>query len=111
MVVFRPILSDIQYTGLIIVPEKLPRKIFVHYHAGPSAGHMGEHNNLFLPRNRVFWTVLCKYVKARVNGCAQCISYNMWHTKNSELYFSWLVTATLYIMHLDIWSPEKTPNN
>jgi len=44
---FKPILMNMKYVTLIIVPENLRKPIFSHYHAGPSAGHMGEYKTLY----------------------------------------------------------------
>ena len=98
---------DIWY-GLL---RTLCHKIFSHYRAGPSAGHMVEYNTPFRPRNRFFWSGLHKYVKAWVNGCTHFISYNMWHTWKRKFYFSWTDPTPLYIMHLDIWSPGTISND
>ena len=41
LVLFKPILANHWHVILIIVPISLRRKLFSHYHAGPSSGHMG----------------------------------------------------------------------
>ena len=110
LVFFKPIFQQTRYIGLIIVPLALRRKIFSHYHAGPSAGHMGEYKTLFRMRLRFFWPGLRTDVKNWVKGCAHCNSYNIWKTRKSELYFSWPVTSPFYIMHVDSWAPGKMLN-
>ena len=110
LVFFKPIFQQTRYVGLIIVPSALRRKIFSHYHAGPSAGHMGEYKTLFRMRLRFFWPGLRKDVKEWIKGCAHCNSYNIWKTRKSELYFSWPVTSPFYIMHVDLWAPGKIVN-
>ena len=110
LVLFKPIFQQTRYVGLIIVPLSLRRKVFSHYHAGPSAGHMGEYKTLFRMRLRFFWPGLRKDVKEWVKGCAHCNSYNIWKTRKSELYFSWPVTSPFYIMHVDLWAPGKMLN-
>jgi len=52
LVYFKPILMNMKYVTLLIVPETLRKPIFSHYHAGPSAGHMDEYKTLY--RMRVF---------------------------------------------------------
>ena len=47
LVLFKPVFQQTRYVGLIIVPSSLRRQVFSHYHAGPSAGLMGEYKTLF----------------------------------------------------------------
>jgi len=47
LVYFKPILMNMKYVTLLIVPENLRKPIFSHYHAGPSTGHMGEYKTLY----------------------------------------------------------------
>ena len=110
LVFFKPIFQQTRYIGLIIVPTYLFRPMFSHYHAGPSAGHMGEYKTLFRMRLRIFCPGLCKDVKEWVKGCAHCNSYNIWKTRKSELHFSWPVMTPFYIMHVDLWAPSKFIN-
>ena len=58
IVLFKPILANHQYIMLIIVPLSLRRKLFRHYHAGPSSGHVGEYKTLYRIRLRFFWPKL-----------------------------------------------------
>jgi len=110
LVLFKPIFQQTWYGGLIIIPLSLRRQVFSHYHAGPSTGHMGEYKRLFWMRLRFFWSGLHKDVKEWVKGCTHCNSYKLWKTRKSELYFSWPVTSTFYIMHVDLWAPRKMLN-
>ena len=105
LVLYKPIFRHKRYVTLIIVPETLRRKIFSHYHAGPSGGHMGEYKTLFRIRMRFYWPGIRKNVKDWVKCCAHCCAYNIWRNRKSELYFSWPVTTPFYIMHVDLWMP------
>lgn len=107
LVLYKPIFKDIKYVGLIIVPSDLRRKIFSHYHAGPSGGHMGEYKTLFRIRMRFFWPGIRRDIKFWVKSCAYCCAYNIWCNRKSEVYFSWPVTTPFYIMHVDLWMPGK----
>ena len=53
-VLYRPILKDVKYIGLIIVPKGLRRAIFSHFHVDPTDGHMGEYKTLFRVHTRMF---------------------------------------------------------
>jgi len=87
LVLYKAIFEHKRYICLIIVPVGLRRKIFAHYHAGPSGAHMGEYKTLFRIRSRFFWPHLRKLIKEWVKSCAHCVAYNIWRTRQSELYF------------------------
>ena len=105
LVYYKPIFRDSRHIALIIVPRLLRRKIFTHYHAGPSGGHMGEYKTLYRIRMRFYWPSMRADIKNWVKSCAHCCAYNVWRNKKSELYFSWPVTTPFYIMHVDLWAP------
>ena len=63
LVLFKPILANHRHGMLIIVPISLCRKLFSHYHAGPSSGHMGEYKTLYRIRLRFFWPKLREDIK------------------------------------------------
>ena len=102
---FKPILMESRYIALIVVPTTLRRKIFSHYHASPSGGHMGVYKTLYRLRSRFFWPRMREDIKEWVAKCAHCVSYHIWRNRKSELYFSWPITAPFWIMHVDLWSP------
>ena len=104
LVLYKPIFKDIKYIGLIIVPEQILRGFFSHYHAGPSGGHMSEYKILFRLRMRFYWPSMRQDINNWIKGCAHCVAYNVWRNRKSELYFSWPVTSTFYIMHVDLWA-------
>lgn len=104
-VLFKSILANQRHIMLIIVPVALRRKMFSHYHAGPSGGHMGEYKTLYRIRLRFFWPRLWEGIKEWIKKCAHCIAYNVWRNRRQELNFSWSITIPFYIMHLDIWPP------
>ena len=110
LVLFKPIQTNSKYIGLIIVPEPLRHRLFSHYHAGPSGGHMGEYKTLYRMRSRFFWPKMRNDIKTWVKGCPHCVSYNVWRDRRSELYFSWPVTTPFWIMHIDLWSPGEFIN-
>ena len=105
IVYFKPILMNEKYLTLMVVPENLRKILFDHYHAGPSAGHMGEYKTLYRMRMRFFWPGLRNDIKKWVKGCANCVAYNVWRNRKSETHFSWPVTVPFWIMHVDLWSP------
>ena len=111
LVLFKPILNETKHVGLIIVPSAMRRKLFTHYHAGPSGGHMGEYKTLYRLRARFFWPHMREDIKTWVKTCAHCIAYNVWRDRRSEVYFSWPVTVPFWIMHVDLWSPGDLTNN
>ena len=94
-----------KYITLLLVPLPLRRKLFSHYHAGPSGGHMGYYKTLFRLRLRFFWPSMREEIKEWVKRCAHCVAYDVWRTRTSELHFSWPVTVPFWIMHVDLWSP------
>ena len=111
LVLMKPILMNTKHVALIIVPQELRRKIFSHFHAGPSGGHMGEYKTLFRLRLRFFWPRMRANIKEWTIGCAHCQAYNIWRSRKSELYFSWPVTVPFWIMHVDLWSPGHAVAN
>ena len=46
-----------------------------------------------------------KTIIAWVKTCAHCISTGAMKRFNSELLFSWPVTAPFWILHIDLWQP------
>ena len=78
LVLFKSILANQRHIMLIIVPMSLRRKMFAHYHAGPSGGHMGEYKTLYRMRLRFFWPRLREDIKEWIKKCAHCIAYNVW---------------------------------
>lgn len=107
LIFFKPIFPDIKYIKLIIVPEPFRQKLFSHYHASPIGGHMGEYKTLFRMRQRFHWPNMREDIKKWIKGCPYCIECNIWRKRNSELHFSWPITAPFYIMHVDLWQPGK----
>ena len=47
--------------GLIVIPVTLRRKLFAHYHSGPSGGHMGTYKTLFSLQMR-FTGLICERI-------------------------------------------------
>ena len=97
-----------KYIRLIIVPVSLRRRLFKHYHSGPSGGHMGTYKTLFRLRMRFFWPHMREDINLWVSKCVHCISYNVWKSQKSEIHFSWLITVLFWIMLVDVWSPGLT---
>ena len=54
LILLQPINMGDKYVTLIVTPDSIRRKLFSHYHAGPSGGHMGEYKTLFRLRMRFF---------------------------------------------------------
>ena len=111
VVLFKPIQMNTKYVGLVVVPHDMRRKLFDHYHAGPSGGHMGVYKTLYRLRARFYWPRMREEVKEWVRSCAHCVAYNVWRDRRSELYFSWPVTTPFWIMHLDLWAPGEITND
>ena len=111
LILYKAVFRHVKYVGLIIVPETLRRLIFNHYHAGPSGGHMGVYKTLFRIRMRFWWPGIRNDIKLWVKTCGQCVAYDVWRNRKSEMYFSWPVTTPFYIMHLDLWMPGKLVDN
>ena len=107
LVLFKPINMASKYITLIITPISLRCTIFSHYHAGPSGGYMGEYKTLFRLGLWFFWPEMRDEVKTWVKRCAHCISYDVWCTQTSELYFSWPFTVPFWIMHVGLWAPGQ----
>ena len=63
LLLFKPINMDTKFISLILVPLSICRKLFDHYYAGPSGGHMGEYKTLYRLRLRFFWPGLRKMIK------------------------------------------------
>jgi len=83
LVYFKPILMNMKYVTLLIVPENLRKPIFSHYHAGPSAGHMGKCKTLYRMRMQFFWPGLRNDVKKWVKGFTNCVAYNVRRNRKS----------------------------
>ena len=111
LMLFKPLTMDTKYIGLIVVPQSLRRTLFDHFHVGPSGGHMGTYKTLFRLKMRFFWPNMREDIKNWVRMCDHCIAYNAWRTRQSELYFSWHITVTFWIMHVDLWSPGTTTDD
>ena len=54
LVLFKPILANHRHVMLIIVPISLRRKLFSHYHAGPTCSHLGKYKIGYRIRLRFF---------------------------------------------------------
>ena len=94
--------------SLIIFPESIRKVLFDHYHDGPCGGHMGYTKTIYRLRLWFFWTGMRELIRDWVVACTHCLSYNNWRTCSSELYFSWYVTISFWIMHIDLWSTGTT---
>ena len=73
LVLFKPVNMNSKYIILLVVPLSLCRKLFSHYHAGPSGGHMGKYKTLFRLRLRFLWPTMREEIKSWVKMCAHCI--------------------------------------
>ena len=105
LMLFKSLVMNTKYVGLIIVPISLRRTLFDHFHASPCGGHMGVYKTLYRLRMRFFWPGMRENIKGMVSRCAHCIAYNAWKTRQSELYFSWPITVPFWVLHVDLWSP------
>ena len=48
---FKPVVMISKYDALLVTPENFCPKLFSHYNAGPSGGHMGEYKMIFYLRS------------------------------------------------------------
>ena len=55
---------------------------------------------IFLPKLR-------ETLKTWVKACAHFRAYDIWITRQQELYFLWPIVCPFYIVHVDIWVPEE----
>ena len=76
-----------------------------HFHVGPTGGHMGDYKILFHIYMRFTWPGIRRDIKLWVKQCAHCCAYDVWHSRKSEMYFSWHITTPFYIMYVDVWMP------
>ena len=63
LVLFMPILANHRHVMLIVVLISLRRKLFSHYHAGSTCGHMVKYTTLYRVRLRLFWPKLREDIK------------------------------------------------
>ena len=42
-----------------------------------------------------------------MKGCVNCVAYDVWRTRKSDIHFSWSVITPFYIMYVDLWIPGK----
>lgn len=63
LVLFKPVSMKSKYITLLVIPFSLRCKLFDHYHAGPTGGHMGEYKTLFRLRMRFVWPNLRSSIK------------------------------------------------
>ena len=89
--------------GMVVVPQSLRLTLFDNFHAGHSGGHMETHKTLFCLRIRFYWPFMWEDVNIWISRCAHRVAYNVWRTRQSELYFTWPTTAPFWIMHVDLW--------
>ena len=54
LILLKPIFAKQRYLSLVIVPASLRRRLFDHYHSGPTGAHMGEYKTLLRMRIRFF---------------------------------------------------------
>ncbi len=93
---------------LIIVPSSLRRLIFDVFHGSPIGGHFGVYKTLFRIRMRFFWPRCRQDVVDWIRECAHCILTDKRVRRHSEVLFSWPVTAPMFVLHCDLWSPGTT---
>ena len=93
---------------LIIVPSSLRRLIFNVFHGSPIGGHFGIYKTLFRIRMRFFWPRCRQDVVDWIKECAHCILTDKSVRRHSEVIFSWPVTAPMFVLHCDLWSPGTT---
>ena len=111
LVYFKPILMEIIYIALLVVPTGLQRQLVSHYYVDPRVGHMGEYKIPYCLQSRFFWPKTREDIKQWVAKYAHCVAYHMWSNRKSELYFSWPITTPFWIIHTDLWIPGNHAQN
>jgi hypothetical protein len=75
------------------------------FHGSPICGHFGVYKTLFRIRVRFFWPRCRQDVIDWIKECAHCILADKSVRRHSEVLFSWPVTAPMFALHCDLWSP------
>jgi hypothetical protein len=57
---------------------------------------------------RFFWPGCRQDVIVWIRECAHCILADKRIRHHSEVLFSWPVTAPMFVLHCDLWSPGST---
>lgn len=76
-----------------VTTECIGRKIY-RYHIGSSTEHTGMRED----------------IKNWFKQCTQCIACNVWRSRSSEMYFTWLITVPFLIMNVDLCSSGVNEN-
>ena len=103
LIFYKPIIMNRKYLALIVLPQSLQKRLFVHYQYGPPGRHMGEYKTLYGMISRFYWLKIRGDIKTWVQSCAHCTTYIFWRNLKSKLYFSWPITTPFWIIHIDLW--------
>lgn len=49
-----------------------------------------------------FWSLMRVEITSWLKRCANCVSYEIWRTRSSELHFSWPDILLFWIAHMDL---------
>ena len=74
-------------------------------HATPDAGHMGEYKTLYRIRLRFFWPHMRADIKEWIQKCPHCALTYRWRRRGQKLIFSWPVSSSFAIFHVDLLMP------
>ena len=82
-VLYKPIIRNMKYSRLIVMPQPLRHTISSHFHAGPTGGHMDKYKALFCIRMIFFWPGIRRDIKTWVKFCAHGYTYDVWRSRKS----------------------------
>jgi hypothetical protein len=93
---------------LIIVPTSLRRLVFSIFHGSPIGGHFGVYKTLFRIRMRFFWPRCHQDIIDCIKEYPHCILTDKSVRRHSEVLFNWPVTAPMFVLYCNLWSPGST---
>ena len=95
LIFYKPVMMNIQYLALFVVPQNLRKRLFNHYHSGPTGRHMGEYKTLYRMRYRFYWPKTHDDFKPWLQSCAHYTTYYIWRNLKRKLYLYWTITTQL----------------
>ena len=71
----------------------------------PMSGHLGMLKTLSQICSQLIWPHCTSDIRLWVATCSHCVAVQSSCRDSSKLCFSWLITASFSILHVDLWSP------
>ena len=69
------------------------------------SGHLGMLKTLSQICSQLIWPHCTSDIRLWVATCSHCVAVQSSCRDSSKLCFSWLITASFSILHVDLWSP------